>query len=292
MFPRCFAFQRLSQQYPSFSRLPGLQATASPPTWRYFSSSIPRAKAAVKPQPQPRKVANPEETLKFAGRRPEGFGKLERKVAREGNVILFNAPSHRSYIFGAYSLAAFCFAYSVYNSNMIFRDPIAIGIPIWQQTLFGGVCIAMSVMGTVFLTKTGRLIKSVNAVSANGQTHIRFRVRSMIPFKKAYEFDALPRQIAFSRRLVVTPGSVNRTQQPEAPRNTKPSEMEILKAPAKKISVMIWTIFANVRKLFTQEGVILLEVEGQKGVFRMDSAGFVSEDFLMIGNPLDIKRRP
>lgn len=147
----------------------------------------------------------------------------------------------------------------------------------------------MSVMGTVFLTKTGRLIKSVNAVSSNGQTYLRFTVRSMIPFRKAYEFDSLPRQIAFSRRLVVTPGSMNRAQ-PETPRDAKPTHTEILKAPAKKISVGIWKIFANVRKLFTQEGFILLEVEGQKGVFRMDSAGFVSEDFLVIGNPLSIKR--
>ena len=291
MLPRSFAFRTLGQQYPRCYIRHGFQFS---PTWRYFSSSIARTKAAVKPQ-QPlnaSKPSAPEETLKFAGRRPEGFGKLERKVAKEGGtMVLFKAPSHRSYVWGAYSLAAFCFAYSVYNSNAVFRDPIAV-IPMWQQTLFGGICVVMSVMGTVFLVKTGRLIQSVNAISTNGKTSLRFTVRSMVPFRKPFEFDALPRQIAFSRRLVVAPEYLNKARQPEAPRSREDptSTITILKAPAKKISITLWRFFTSVRKIFTQEDFVLLEVEGQKGVFRMDSSGYVSEDFLVIGNPVSTRR--
>ena len=291
MLPRSFAFRTLGQQYPRSYIRHGFQSS---PTWRYFSSSIARTKAAVKPQ-QPRnasKPSMPDETLKFAGRRPEGFGKLERKVAKEGGgMVLFKAPSHRSYVWGAYSLAAFCFAYSVYNSNAVFRDPIAV-IPMWQQTLFGGVCVVMSIMGTVFLVKTGRLIQSVNAISINGKTSLRFTVRSMVPFRKPFEFDALPRQIAFSRRLVVAPEYLNKARQPEAPRSREDptSTITILKAPAKKISITLWRFFTSVRKIFTQEDFVLLEVEGQKGVFRMDSSGYVSEDFLVIGNPVSTRR--
>ena len=160
----------------------------------------------------------------------------------------------------------------------------------WYQGLFGGICVVMSVMGTVFLSKTGRLVKSVNAIYSNGRTRLRFSIRSMIPFRKPYEFDALPRQIAFSRRLVVSPEFLKRTQQPEAAQGAKPSsEWEVMKAPAKKISVTLWKIFTNIRKLFTQEDFILLEVEGQQGVFRMDSSGYVSEDFLAVGNPVSLK---
>lgn len=285
MLARSFASRAFSQQCPRNVR-PGIRLPC--PTWRYFSSSIARTKAQ-----QPSKVAKPptpEETLKFAGRRPEGFGKLERKAAKEGNLVLFKSPSHRSYIIGAYSLAAFCFGYTVYNSNIVFRDPIR-PVPMWYQGLFGGICVVMSVMGTVFLSKTGRLVKSVNAIYSNGRTRLRFSIRSMIPFRKPYEFDALPRQIAFSRRLVVSPEFLKRTQQPEAAQGAKPSsEWEVMKAPAKKISVTLWKIFTNIRKLFTQEDFILLEVEGQQGVFRMDSSGYVSEDFLAVGNPVSLKR--
>ncbi|KAF7594487.1 hypothetical protein BBP40_009120 [Aspergillus hancockii] len=288
MFARSFAFRSLVSPCPGGSLTPGLFVTS--PTWRYFASSAARTKGPVKvkPQyspPQPRASPQTEGSLKFAGRRAEGFGKLERKVAKEGELLLFQAPSHRSYVLGAYGITAFCFAYSVYNSNAVFRDPI-VPLPMWQQALFGGICIMMSAMGTVFLFKTARLIKTVKAVHSNGQAYLRFNVRSMIPFKKPYEFDALPRQIAFSRRLVVTHDSVARMQQAEA---SQIGKVSFFRSPLKKTSMLLWRLFRSVRQLFTQEDFILLEVQGQKGVLRMDSAGFVSQDFLVVGNPVSIK---
>ncbi|EAW09421.1 uncharacterized protein ACLA_036240 [Aspergillus clavatus NRRL 1] len=285
MFARSFAFRAFTQQcygssIPLRSNLPS--------TWRYLSSSVPRAKAVVKPKAarSPVRTSQPaEETLKFAGRRPEGFGKLERKVAKEGNILLFKAPSHRTYVLGAYGIAAFCFAYSVYNSNIVFRDPI-VPLPMWQQGLFGGICVMMSVMGTVFLVKTSRLINSVNAINLNGKTYLRFSVRSMVPFRKPYEVDVLPRQVAFSRRLVVSPDSLH----PEVAQTTPPKKVSIYRAPLTKMSQLLWKLFRSVRQLFTQEDFILMEIEGQKGVFRMDSAGYVSEDFLVLGNPLSFRR--
>ncbi|KAF7117835.1 hypothetical protein CNMCM5793_007138 [Aspergillus hiratsukae] len=258
----------------------------SPPlaTWRYFSSCAPRAKAVVKPKAPHNPSKTTQETLKFAGRRPEGFGRLERKVAKEGDLLLFKAPSQRFYVLGAYSIAGFCLAYSVYNSSMVFGDQV-IPLPMWQKSLFGGICVMMSVMGTVFIVKTARLVKAVNAIHSNGKTYLRFTVRSMIPFRKPYQFDALPRQIAFSRRLVVSPESLR----PQTTPNAQPAKVSIYRAPLTKMSQVLWKGFRSVRQIFTQEDIILLEVEGQKGVFRMDSAGYISEDFLVIGNPVSIR---
>ncbi|PLB52681.1 hypothetical protein P170DRAFT_434402 [Aspergillus steynii IBT 23096] len=295
MFARSFAFRAFSHQCPKGPVSPKISPSA--PVWRYFASSAARTKSAAKgkqpqlpakPAARTKPVGNPEETLKFAGRRPEGFGKLERKVAREGQILLFRSPSHRSYILGAYGVAAFCFAYSVYNSKIVFHDPI-MPLPTWQKTLFGGICIVMSAMGTVFLMKTQRLIKTVTAVSTNAGAQLRFNVRSTIPFRKSYEFDVVPRQIAFSRRLVVAPESVQRMQQGEMASSTPPSQPSFFRAPVKRTSLLCWRLFRSVRQLFTGEDFILLEVEGQKGAFRMDSTGFVSEDFLVIGNPLSVK---
>lgn len=295
MFARSFAFRAFSHQCPKGPVSPRYSPSA--PVWRYFASSAARTKSAAKgkqpqlaskPAARTKPVANPEETLKFAGRRPEGFGRLERKVAREGQILLFRSPSHRNYILGAYGIAAFCFAYSVYNSKVVFHDPI-LPIPTWQKTLFGGICIAMSAMGTVFLMKTQRLIKTVTAVSTNAGAQLRFNVRSMIPFRRPYEFDALPRQIAFSRRLVVTPESVKRMQEGGMSSTKQTPQPGFFRAPVKRTSMLFWGFFRSVRQIFTGEDFILLEVEGQKGAFRMDSTGFVSEDFLVIGNPLSIK---
>ncbi|KAE8352108.1 hypothetical protein BDV28DRAFT_135752 [Aspergillus coremiiformis] len=284
MFARSFAFRQFSPQYPKGSWTRGL--AASSPTWRYFTSSAARTKAAikVKPQykpPQPKSSPQTEHSLKFAGQRAEGFGKLERKVAKEGQVLLFQALSHRSYVLGAYSITAFCFAYAVYNSNVVFRDPV-VTVPTWQKALFAGVCTAMSAMGTVFIFKTARLIKTIKAVQTGGHTYLRFTVRSIIPFRKPYVFDALPRQIAFSRRLVVAQDSVARKQQS--------GTLSFFKTPLRKTNFFFWRIFRSVRQLFTQEDFILLEVEGHKGDLRLDSAGFVSKDFFVIGNPVSVKR--
>ncbi|KAL2008845.1 hypothetical protein VTN00DRAFT_7039 [Thermoascus crustaceus] len=255
--------------------------------WAAPKSVAQRAATLSKPASKP-KVPDPdEETLKFAGRRP-GFGKLERKVAKHGSVVLFKAPSQRSYIIGAYTIAGFCFAYSVYNSNITFKDP-KIPLPLWQQALFGGVCVLMSVMGTVFIFKTSKLIRAVTAVNSNGRTVLRFTVRRMVPFRKPFQFDVLPHQIAFSRRLVVSPETLKRQQGVQTAEEQAVSEKSFLKAPIKKLNYGVWKIFLSVRRLFTQEDFILLEVEGQKGPFRMDSNGFVSEDFLVVGNPVRVQ---
>jgi hypothetical protein len=304
MFARPFAFRALGQKCPAAAPSSGLYTSAL--TWRYFSSSIARTKAATKvklpskqipsqkPKPNSSTKSKPipleEETLKFAGRRPQGFGKLERKVAQEGELLLFKAPSQRSYLFGAYGLTAFCFAYSIYNSNIVFRDPI-IEMPMWQQGLAGGICVMMSVMGTVFLTKTLRLIKTVKGVNINGQTYIRFSIRRMIPFRKPYEVDVLPGQIAFTRRLVVSPEAMRGERISLSTEPTRSSSsVSILKAPARALSKLLWRFFRSVRQIFTSEDFILLEIQGQKGTFRLDSGGYVSTDFLVIGNPLALKR--
>ncbi|KAI9927773.1 hypothetical protein ASPWEDRAFT_41880 [Aspergillus wentii DTO 134E9] len=285
MFARSFAFRAFSRQCPRSAASSRVQFSS--PTWRYFSSSAFRAKtpnlrSTANPSPA-RATSPPEETLKFAGKRPQGFVKLERKVAKEGELLLFKRPSHRAYILGAYGVAAFCFAYSVYNSNIVFRDPI-VPLPMWQQGLFGGICIMMSAMGTVFLFKTGGLINSIKAIRVNGQAYLRFNVRRIIPFRRAYEFDALPRQIAFSRRLVISPDS-HRNMQSAGLSNGGPSEVSFFKSPTKKISILLWRAFRSVRQIFTSEDFILLEVEGQKGTLRMDSGGFLSKDFLVVGDP-------
>ncbi|KAL4775165.1 hypothetical protein BDW60DRAFT_179439 [Aspergillus nidulans var. acristatus] len=296
MFARPLTLRVLVQPCPK----PSLSSSSSLPipACRQFSSSVTRTKAASKvkqlpyqkPKPplQSRSSSQSNEGLKFAGRRPMGFAKLERKVAKEGELVLYKAPPHRSYVLGAYASAVFCFAYAVYNSNATIRDPV-VKLPMWQQALTGGVCVAMSVMGTLFLTRTGKLIRTVKAVSSNNQVHLRFTVRSMVPFRKPFEFDVLPNRIVFSRRLAVfveqhggqTPAHVHSSSE----------RVSFFKAPGQKLSMLLYGVFRSIRQIFTQEDFILLEVDGQKGTFRMDRAGYVSEDFLpVVGNPVPMKR--
>jgi hypothetical protein len=261
---------------------------------RSFSSLSTRcAKSAAKRVPSQTnstsrsKVGIPdEETLKFAGRRPRGLGLLERKVAQQGSVVLFEAPPQRGYIIGAYSIAAFAFTYAVYNSHVIFRDPKT-QQPKWVQIFWGGMCVLMSMAGTVFISKTSRLVKAVTAVHLNGATYLRFSVRRMLPFRKPIQFDVLPRQIVFSRKLIVDPNRVTAEGGVKAREHI--SQVSFFKAPLKRLNYAFFRMFLVVRQLFTGEDFILLEVQGKKGAFRMDSNGFVSDDLLFLGNPVSVK---
>ncbi|RMJ24347.1 hypothetical protein PHISP_04785 [Aspergillus sp. HF37] len=274
MFPRPFAFRIFHHQLPKCSPFRSQYPNS---TWRYFTSSAPRR--AAKPA---QSSAADEAALRFAGRRPEGLGQLERKVAKEGNVLLFQAPSHTGYRFGAYCLSGFCFAYAAYNSNAIFRNSSS-PLPRWMQACVGTVSILMGVMGTVILLRTARLVKTINAFWSNGQTHVRFTVRSMIPSRKVV-IDVEPRQIAVARRLVVSPESMTAVQSAEMEHTSQASKPSFFRNPAKGISIAFWHLFRTIRQLFTEEDFINLKLQGHSGDFRMDSNGFVSQHFLSIGS--------
>lgn len=273
-----FAFQFLSRQCPNcFARA----RTHLPNTsWRHFTSNASRrAQAQASPAH--------ESSLKFAGRRSEGIAKFERAVAKKGSIPLYEAPRQRAYILGAYGLSAFCFAYAVYHSNAIFRDPIMpVELPRWQKLLFGGICISMSGMGTFFFFRTGRLIKTMHGVRSNGQTHVQVRVRQLLPFRKPYKLEVLPRQVAFCRSVPMTddfafPGT-------DTPTNEAP-KLSWLRNPVKRTSMAGWNVFLALRRVFTQENFILMEFQNHKEVYKLDSEGIFSEHLFGLGNSVHSK---
>jgi hypothetical protein len=294
MFSRSFVLHILSRDCPKHFLKP-----LSRPS-RYFSSGAARhailpksAEPRVPSQSKPglRLKLPPyknEVALKFAERRPESLGTLQRKVVKQGNIELYRAPSHISYRAGAYGIAAFCFVYSAYHCYITFLGPKS-QLPIWQKTLFGGISVAMSALGAVFVFKTSRLVRTLTAVNSHGRTYLRFTVRSMIPFRKPWEFEVSPSQVTFTRQAVVSADGMASLNRQRAHSQNVMSEVNFFKAPLKKLSFGFWRIFRSVRQLFTEEGIVLLEVEGQKGSFRMDLHGFVSEDLRLLGNPIRTK---
>ncbi|KAJ5153367.1 uncharacterized protein N7482_009845 [Penicillium canariense] len=265
---------------------PGFQTYFSS-SWRSFASKAPRSAPAPKPQKRPATSRSQFDQLpKNLQPKTGGLGRLFSRVAREGEVTLFQSRSQRSYYFSAYGLSAFCFAYAVYNSNAVFRDPVTV-LPMWQQALFGGICVSMSVMGTIFLVRTGNMIQSIKAVHSQGQPRIRFQVRSMLPFKK-FHFEVAPSQVHISKKLVVSAESAARFESDARKLLGGSNEPmpSFVKAPVARISHGVWRIFLSVRQIFTSEDFILIKVDGQRGNFRMDSNGFVDRDFLLLGNPV------
>jgi hypothetical protein len=199
------------------------------------------------------------------------MAELDRKVAQKHEVLLFKSTSQRSYITGAYGIAAFAFGYAVINASLDYQDTRA-NLAYWQKSLNIGVCVVMSAMGALFISRTWRLVREITAVDIKGQTLLRVRVRSMIPFRKPYTITVAPNQMLFNQRLVA--GS----PLPQA----RDVNISFFKNPLKAINFSLFKFFIAIRRVFTQEDFITMEMQGQRGAYRVGTDGYLSDDLLAI----------
>lgn len=255
-------------------------------SWRHFNSSAPHSKA----KGVPRTVDSTwQASSPHGNRNPRALSKLQATVFATGEVLLFKAPSHRPYVLTAFGLSGFCFAYSLYNSNAVFRDPL-VPLPMWQKSLFGGICIVMSVMGTLFLTRTAFLVKNIKAVNSEGRMRVLFSVRSMVPFKKPYQIEAAPGDISFKRKLTVSPEAAKRYELDNRRLGQDiQDDPSFMKSPVSALSFQLWRTFQSMRQVFTNEDFIIVQVAGRKTQFRLDSNGYVSNDLLHFGRMVSMK---
>lgn len=278
MIPRSFTLRFGAPRYPATS------IYSSSRTFSSFTARLAKSKpktSAPAPSPVPRTpFSNSKASVdyRFMGRRPEGFVAFERKVLRDKSVLLFEAPSQRSYILGAYSFSAFCFAYAVINSTV----KIGSEAPAWVKGCYVVVCVVMSALGTVLIGKTGRLVQKITAVKSTDGVKLLVDVRPYIPFRKSYTLTTTPRQIAFSRQLAVDPSRTT----PDGRLRSLPPSPSFSKNPLNTISYNMFKFFRSCRRIFTQEDFALVELEGQKGAYRMDSNGYISNDLFAIGSRL------
>ncbi|EEP82808.1 predicted protein [Uncinocarpus reesii 1704] len=258
-----------------------LQGRASSIFRRHASSKQAALKAAKPPSSTPNP---PALRLKPAAPPPPRSDTRFRKFnfdlsQSSGPVELFKAPSHRSYIFSAYSTAFFCCLFSGYNFWAISIDPI-IKPDRWQEYTFGGICVVMSAMGAVFFRRGTNLIASITAARSEGQTRLSIKVRRIIPFLKQREIIATPEQVSFSRKLVVPNPKMTSEEMAATHRRWEAervvAETPFFKAPLKKVNLGFWRFFRNTRRLFTQEYFVYVTIAGQKAEFRMDGMGTFS----------------
>ncbi|OKL57851.1 hypothetical protein UA08_06735 [Talaromyces atroroseus] len=281
MFMRSFTFTSGVRACPSTSFLLSSR-TFTFQAARFAQSSARQAVSKSKVKPTVKQAArkpaqsNTPTDLRFIGRRSESLAELDRKVTRQRKVVLFQASSQRAYILGAYGIGAFSFGYAIINSSIGVQSS-GVQLATWQQSLYVGICIIMSVMGTVFISRTSRLIKNITAVNSNGQTLINVTVRSTIPFRKPYTITVAPQQIIFSRKI--TMGS----HQIGAP-GAQELKISFFRNPLQAMSFAFFKIFIAIRRIFTQEDFIMMEMQGQKGAFRVGIDGYVSQDLLAIGS--------
>lgn len=219
-------------------------------------------------------------------RADERFRKFNFQISQApGPVEIYKAPPHRSYIFGAYSIAFFCYLYAGYNFYATSANPI-IKVAKWQEYTFAGICVVMGAMGTVFLRRGGNLIASITASRSQGKTQLLIKVRRMVPFRKQREIIATPEQVSFSRQLGVPYTRISKESRVAAQKLLEAqhavSQTPFFKAPLKRTSLALWRIFMNSRRLFTQENFVYAKIAGHKSDFRLDTMGYLSPELLLL----------
>ncbi|QQK47914.1 structural maintenance of chromosomes protein 1 [Penicillium digitatum] len=275
--PTFSIFRRQCLQSPT---RPGFQMKSTSPL-RYFNSTAPhyKAKGVARTVDSAWQAASP-----YGNKNPRALAKLQTKVLKAGQVLLFKAPFHRPYVLTAYGLSAFCFAYSIYNSNAVLVNPL-VPLPMWQKSLFGGICVMMSVGGTLFISRTGSLVKNIRAVNSDGRMRVLFSVRSMVPFKKPYQVEVAPGDLSFKRRLSVSPETMKRYEDSTKlgrELEPEPTFVRVLKSMPRRI-------FQSMRQIFTNEDFIIVQLAGHRTHFRLDSNGYISDDLLHFGRMVNVK---
>ncbi|PGH18145.1 hypothetical protein AJ80_04532 [Polytolypa hystricis UAMH7299] len=246
-------------------------------------SSLGGPKPASKPSPASLKP--PVVAPKLS---KERFRKFDYTISKhEGPIEIFKAPSHRAYMVTAQSISALCVLYVGFELLVARKDRQS-QAQNWHNVVFGTSCLVMSWIGVIFLRKGTNLISRITATHSNGQTLLRIRVRSLIPFRKR-EIVATPFEMSLSRSPVVDPArEIDERSMRIFERLAEQraiAEMPFYKAPGKKFSLGMWQILMNVRGTFTQEHFVFLEVN-KKGTLRLDITGKFAPEFVLLGKNL------
>lgn len=88
------------------------------------------------------------------------------QLALKGRTVLYESPSHFWFRAGCFSSATFCVSYAVYQYWSVILHPPE-GLMWWIPHAFGVILVFMAGMGAYFVTGTGRIVRSIEAVSAS-----------------------------------------------------------------------------------------------------------------------------
>jgi hypothetical protein len=125
-----------------FQRCPDTRIFSSRAALCKTAKKAPAKKSAIKPSafkaPAPLPVTHLPKTY-------QSFTSV--LGSRSSPTLLYQAPSHTTYIIGSYAFGIFCLAYAGYNFNAQYLHAPP-GLAAWVPVAFGGVCFAMACMGS------------------------------------------------------------------------------------------------------------------------------------------------
>lgn len=209
-------------------------------------------------------------------------------------TLLYQAPSHTTYMLACYGTAGFCFTYAAISfwSNYMHAPP---DISPWVPIAFGGVSFLMAALGGWLCLGPARLVRSISAIprsvsvaqgtavsaSSVPKLQIEFELKKMlpVPFLPARKIYARPSEVELPFRFV----PVNRRVGVEAQRRQEETlaqgmeEEEGLHKTRKKNRVVLlfqragtafsmgsFSMFVAMKRIWTRDGMMVIDVKGQR----------------------------
>ncbi|KAK2752413.1 hypothetical protein FQN55_007453 [Onygenales sp. PD_40] len=278
MIPRIFSLRFATSSLAccvassSFRCVPSPNPQSLSISFRRFASqkiSAPRSGNVVRPA-----VRQSEELLRrFTSKLP----------TNRNEVILFEAPSQRSYIFGCRFIAGLGYIFAGNGFYTISVDPFAEPSN-WVLGAWAVICLVTAAMGTVYLRRSTCLISRISARRTQGEPEIRIKVRRALGFLKHSEIVTSPSEMKLSSHTFIPKDQIDaegwRRAQDQFKKHTEVSQVSFFRAPLQKTSFFLWSFFMNARRVFTQENFVYMDVDGVSRSLRLDISGKFSPAYL------------
>lgn len=288
---------------------------------RSFSSAL-RFYATIKPQKspiktpiiKPKKVALPAtksiaELMKI---------KLEPKISyadtfaqKNAETLLYQAPSHSSFIISCYTGGLFCILYAGFSLSTKYTAPE--GLAWWVPITYGSISVFMAAFGCYLMAGPARLVHRITAIprqmnvlasvmSAETRSasnlHIEVLLRPILPFVRAKRVYAQPQNINLPHQLCppevrMSPRETRLKAAQEAEAKAREfayDRSHILTSPFRHASQAIHGFLQSIGRSWHRGGFAKLGVNGY--VYKLDvTGGWALDKGKALDHLITIKKR-
>jgi hypothetical protein len=194
---------------------------------------------------------------------------LAKCLFESGETLLYQAPSHAGFLTATFLTGTMCLIGAVATSSTELWKPQA-GLPLWINAAnrLGIICFAF--LGGWIVLRATRHITSIKLLLRDDKVKMLVTVRRMIPipFVPSKKIITNPVDFILPSRMVAQL-AIPTWLDNQGPEITGRFSSRIVK----RISLALWTFFAGMRKVFTHEGFLDVTINGNKGLWKLDTAG-------------------
>lgn len=190
-------------------------------------------------------------------------------LARDGKAMLFKAPSHVGFMSAAWFGGVVCIGGGLLIIHMGLVEAND-ELPFFVPGVYRVVVFFLAALGSFSISRSFRLISSIEILPRNGKAMLLLNVRRNIPlpFIKPKTMALHLSDVSLGRKMVAAIGQ----PVPDA------SSLGM----ASRLSIMLFRFFAGVRQFVFSDGLAHLHVKGHSGTWKLDSKGL----FVDGGRPL------